>query len=329
MKNQRIEYYDFLRGLAIIMVVGIHTFTPTSLETFDGVSSAFFRQLLNCAVPIFLALSGFFLSRKNLDSKTEIISFWQKQIPKVYIPGLIWSVPILFSKIFFSNQSIDGFFIFKNVVLLLICGYSIYYFLALIIQFYILLPLLQKYKTIMMPISIIVSFISITAITYIQICQGISLPLIIYAGPFISWFMFFMLGVYLSSQQTKYSLSYAVILTIAGFILECVEAYFLNTKFGGGLGIKISSFIFSFGVILIALFPKVSAMYSKNTLTNIIAKIGSISFGIYLIHCFVIQLISHIISLNNWVILWFIVLIATSLIIIIANKILPYKFSNT
>ena len=31
--SQRVEYYDFLRGVAILMVVGIHTFVSYPIET--------------------------------------------------------------------------------------------------------------------------------------------------------------------------------------------------------------------------------------------------------------------------------------------------------
>ena len=93
--NQRVEYYDFLRGIAIIMVVGIHTFVPCPIDTTIGCISAIVRQILNCSVPNFLVLSGLFLGKKLLDSKEKRISFWKKQIPKVYIPALIWSLPYL------------------------------------------------------------------------------------------------------------------------------------------------------------------------------------------------------------------------------------------
>ena len=91
--SQRIEYYDFLRGIAIIMVVGIHTFVSYPIDTTIGCTSAIVRQILNCAVPIFLVLSGLFCGKKLLDNKEKRLGFWKKQIPKVYIPALIWSLP--------------------------------------------------------------------------------------------------------------------------------------------------------------------------------------------------------------------------------------------
>lgn len=104
--SQRIEYYDFLRGIAIIMVVGIHTFVSYPIDTTIGYTSAIVRQLLNCAVPIFLALSGLFCGKKLLDSKEKRLNFWKKQIPKVYIPALIWSLPYLMQNAVFENGGV-------------------------------------------------------------------------------------------------------------------------------------------------------------------------------------------------------------------------------
>lgn len=128
--GKKIRYFEALRGIAIIMVIGTHTYyyTPYNL---------FIRQIINCCVPLFFVLSGFFLYKKILDTKEQIYSFWRKQIPKVYIPVLIWSLPQ------FIPNLLHGHIVSANI-LLFSCGYSVYYFVAVIIQFYLLLPLLQR-----------------------------------------------------------------------------------------------------------------------------------------------------------------------------------------
>lgn len=210
------------------MVVGIHSFVPYPIDTTLGCTSAIIRQILNCAVPIFLALSGLFCGKKLLDKKDNRILFWKKQIPKVYIPALIWSLPYFILNLSQANRG--GYLLVKQMVMLFMCGFSIYYFIALIIQFYILLPMLQKYKNIMMPLSIVISILTISLITYLSAIQGMQLPLIIYAGPFITWFVFFMLGVYYSSSKINYTVKQAIAVIIFGFGLECIETYWLNTN---------------------------------------------------------------------------------------------------
>ena len=136
--NKHIGYFDFIRGLAIMMVVGIHTFPKCTWDDSSDWGLIVVRQILNCAVPIFLALSAFFLTKKTFDSSTAIYSFWKKQIPKVYIPCLIWSLPLFILAI--KNGNNFG----VETIRLFICGYSIYYFIALIIQCYLLLPILTQ-----------------------------------------------------------------------------------------------------------------------------------------------------------------------------------------
>ena len=77
-QSSRNEYFDFLRGIAIIFVVGIHTFACSEgYSEYVRVEKNALRQLLNCAVPLFLAISGFFLSKNDLSTREQKISFWK------------------------------------------------------------------------------------------------------------------------------------------------------------------------------------------------------------------------------------------------------------
>lgn len=128
--NKRNEHFDFLRGLAILMVVAIHTY---NLNT-DGIV---IRQLLNTAVPLFIAISGYFLSQKKMENKGDYLSYLKKQLPKVYLPVLVWSLP------FYALALYSGSSIIKQTILLLGCGISIYYFVAFIMQCYVSLPVIN------------------------------------------------------------------------------------------------------------------------------------------------------------------------------------------
>ena len=63
--KERESWFDFLRGVAVLMVIAIHTFAATSQkEEMVGDALIVSRQMLNCAVPLFLAISGYFLAKK-------------------------------------------------------------------------------------------------------------------------------------------------------------------------------------------------------------------------------------------------------------------------
>lgn len=114
-----------------MMVVAIHTYTL-------GEDNTEVRQLLNAAVPLFIAISGYFLAQKKMENKNDYFIFLKKQLPKVYFPVLVWSLP-LYALAIYSGSSILG-----QTILLFGCGLSIYYFVAFIMQCYIVLPVVNS-----------------------------------------------------------------------------------------------------------------------------------------------------------------------------------------
>ena len=136
--SKRINYFDFLRGIAILMVMGIHTYNIRSFDGLEDVALIGIRETLNFAVPLFLAISGFFIAKKDVLDKDSYFSFLKKQIPRVYLPALIWSLPML------------ALWIYKGQDILMSIGkvlgcmtFGPYYFVVLIIQLYLLHPLIK------------------------------------------------------------------------------------------------------------------------------------------------------------------------------------------
>ena len=141
MSSVRIEYFDFLRGIAIIFVIAIHSFSPFSLNESNTVVyhlAILWRQIIGCAVPIFMAISGYFMSYKVIDTQSKYHAFIKKQIPRVYVPMLVWSLPFLI------NSYLNDVSFIKSLMWFLVGGFSVYYFIILIVQYYILLPKLQS-----------------------------------------------------------------------------------------------------------------------------------------------------------------------------------------
>lgn len=311
----RNNYFDFLRGIAILMVVGIHTFNA------DGAGLIFdikvlIRQLLNCAVPIFLAISGYFLSIKHKTKEYKL--FLYKQIPKVYVPCIIWSLP------YFILFILNGGNILKGVLMLLVCGYSIYYFIALIMQYYILLPVLEKVNGGGgLLVASIVSIVTIGSLTYISSIQGLNIPLILFAGPFPVWIVFFVLGIRLGKINRDYNITVWIFVIIIGILLSYIESSILYSIHNKGLGIKISSFIYAFAIIMTLFSTKLETKYKHKGIAKTISYVGSISFGMYLIHCFFISFLRYLYPDFCWILLFCLTTLLTVLTIYIARKIMP------
>ena len=213
---QRNLYFDTLRGIAILMVVAIHTFIACEFDNFQSICAISMREIFNVAVPLFLAISGFFIVRKKIEYNSQIFKFWKKQIPKVYIPTLFWSIPYL-TLALYHQQSL-----LKNILVFLLCGYSIYYFIALIIQCYLLLPFIQKkmLNYAMGGVILSLSLICVAVISYTSITR---FPLIVFAGPVIVWLIFFWIGVFLSRRERDYKIGKIFIGVLLSFVLMRIE----------------------------------------------------------------------------------------------------------
>lgn len=90
--SPRQSYFDFLRGIAIIMVVAIHSFSVVYSYANITIIAVIIRQLMNVAVPIFCVLSAYFLINKTVGRK-NYFAFLKKQIVRVYVPLLFFSLP--------------------------------------------------------------------------------------------------------------------------------------------------------------------------------------------------------------------------------------------
>lgn len=324
-QDNRIIYFDFLKGIAIIMVVGIHTMPHVDgYKSLDDVITILVRLLLNCAVPIFLAVSGWMLANKPLESKQDIIEFYKRRLPRVYIPLIVWGLG-WFTLSMWNEPDIWG--AVKSLLLLLTGGFSVYYFVALIMQCYLITPLLTKYYNIGMILCAVLSTIAIIITSWLINVEGHSFKLLAYAGPVYLWVVFYMLGIWLRKHESNSYFNVGLTLAIIGYCMSIVETIWYMNLTGGGVGIKLSSFIFSYGMIIMLVSKQIANCFYSSRLIRIVAWIGEVSFGVYLMHMYCIMACRMVLGKMPWSALWIISLGLTLLLIGIAQSKLSSKFT--
>lgn len=309
-----IAYYDFWKGIAILMVVAIHTGWGFDFVSMEGNLRIVLRSVMNSAVPIFLAISGYFLSKQLLDNREKVLAFWKKQISKVYIPMLFWSIPYILIGVLLHKENL-----LKSFILMICGGYSIYYFIPLIIQCYVLLPFIQKYKTFSFYGSVVLCIFSWLFISYVLP----PLPLIVYAGSFMPWIYFFVLGIIMANRGKKNLVFFSIMLLIVGIALQYLESLYLFSLGHISWGQKATSIVSNTGIILFLFSDRVRTCYNSNKMNRIIEFFGIHSFGIYLVYCYFIFLLSFFNKINSWSIKCFIVISLTSLFVVIIRYIIP------
>ena len=158
--------------------------------------------------------------------------------------------------------------------------------------------------------------------------QGKGIRLILYAGPLPCWLMFFVFGVVIGHKpERNYSIILPMVITILGFILSVIETDYLLDHYGKGVGIKPSSFIYSAGMIFLMFSNKVENLIRRTgAIYRFIIWIGSLSFGIYLVHCYFISFFVKRLPIDSWLLQWSLTLFLTVVFILIIRKLLPTKY---
>lgn len=323
MRKSRDFYFDFLRGVAIVMVVAIHCY-PNHIRLSDGymeVVMILVRNIMNCAVPIFLAISGYFIAKRVGDFPDfSWRQYWLRQIPKIYIPCLIFSIP------WFLLSVYGGSSVFKQLIMTILCGMSVYYFILLIISCYIVSPLVMKIKSKwLFGIAVILSLVSVVGWFCYNSLRGGQLPLIV-QGSIISFGVYFVIGIIIGRDELKYSIKWPFVIMIFGLVLSLVETYFWQTQHNiSAVGQKGSAIIFNIGILFLLFCPDVRSRYRDTKFQKFIRWIGDISFGIYFTHVLLIFMFRKYWGniMESWVVSTLAVLGMTAFIVTICKRFAP------
>lgn len=200
MIQQRIGYFDCLRGIAIIMVIGIHTCNRCGIGNLQEVISLVIREMINYAVPLFITLSAFFMTRKMNVEGADRYLILRRQVIKVYLPMLVWSLPFLIVGLNAGKSPI------RQLTLFFTGGYSIYYFIALIIQCYAISCFVRKINLKGLAIS---GMISLSASVCIAYGGGATLLFAIQVFAIISGFVPFV-GKYSAIQPSLFAIAFFI-----------------------------------------------------------------------------------------------------------------------
>jgi len=188
----------FMRIMACLMVILIHiSATPVVSLTPNSLAQAFFifiNQIAKPAVPIFIFISGFLLHSIYRGKPLSPLAYWLKRLPKLIVPYVLWSIGYYLIYMKLGYYPLDFKFVVRGILL----GTFIYhlYFMVIIIQFYILYPLLHYVAT------KIGENLTFVLILVIQIGL-ITVPFEWRDRLFITYFSYFGLGILLSVHLPK------------------------------------------------------------------------------------------------------------------------------
>lgn len=344
MRKDRDVSFDAFRGLAIIAVVAIHAIDKVfswECPAMGGWNLFFvvtYRQLLNFAIPAFIFISGYWASANPMESLNDYRFFLVKRLPRVLIPYFFWSV-VLLGYAAFREHKIDGY----QIIFKLLTGrvISIYYFIMVISQLYIITPIFQyinrkRYGLILV---LILNGISLLSAYLGRVYFHYWIP-VSYA--FYSWIIFYEIGLLTGSSDnniftTKKVQFFILPAILVSLLISGLEASVLLSRCDNSYfaiaPVKFSSFLYCICIIIAFLHIKRYLSHRPKFL----AALGYYSFGIYLIHApilyKVISFVRKSSDIYSFQLLYqFIVIVVTISICFVlisaARKLLPESFCH-
>jgi len=160
-----------MRGLAILAVIIIHVTAEATIaypsDTTRFISYNIINSLAQFAVPVFLFISSVVLTWKQTKEEVPLSKFYTKRLKTVIVPYLVWSTFyfILKTVCFRGSTALSLNFIGRELV----NGTAYYhlYFLLIVIQLYLFIPLVCTFIKKMKSLHMIVLTLFLQVLFYI------------------------------------------------------------------------------------------------------------------------------------------------------------------
>jgi probable poly-beta-1,6-N-acetyl-D-glucosamine export protein len=320
------EYFNeihFLRAFACIGVLLVHvsaTYYGQAGEVFNWLTY-FFNQIGRFGTPTFAVISGFLLFNQVNKKGFILKDFVVSRTSKIIMPFIIWSIFYLIVTVNILGKPLHSdpkvMFYYFSV------GGSFYhlYFMAIVVQFYLLFPILQFIKNgigwwIGLFISALISMYFLN-VPDIPIVAGMLEKVMMDKVFLFHWIFYFMFGGFLAyfwkpisnwAKNHSHLLGITVIIIYVGAIIEYkIIGYVSSRRFTNFMNIPLLS------ISTIGLYYY---LIKVNWVKKFLESIGKLSMGIYLIHPFTLILFTKTLPAEVWQtrfmpIMFFAVLFAT------------------
>lgn len=298
----RVSYWDNWKGIAIIAVVAIHASgsTRTFQEgTFNWLFGLTLRQIIDFAVPLFLAMSGYF-SVKGSDE--NILEYYKSRFARIIIPYMIWTAIYIFLN---DPKNILSFSeLFKGLIFG--TGIGIGYFVIVLSQFVALTPIFSKIerKSHHVAIMVVMSAIGTAFVYYFSAFnqEHVIAKFPLYALPFFVWYPFYHVGYFIARYQDEIIVKGTFKrLAVCGFafflMLSLLEGLFWAYKQNYSFGVSqlkatsLASSLFLFFIVL-SLKDGKTLLDRHSPLT----WLGANSYAIYLIHMLFLRVVQRLLT---------------------------------
>lgn len=335
--NQYFYDINFIRAFASLSVVMVHVTAANYHLNNEHLNwlLLFFNQISRFATPMFAVISGFLLYNQAIQGRYQLKRFINSRFTKILLPFIIWSLIYLFLKKFsFSDvndmesikEFLYNFFLGKSYVHL--------YFIAVVLQFYLVFPIIQRFHSKKQLLCLTVIGLYINAFYLIappNIGDGMLNQFLHERAIIFNWIFYFFFGgllVHFWNPLIEYIKDHMKSIALLGIVPLLFMTYEYITS-GVILGSTRLTNLMHVPILFIVFISVYYLLGAFKKLKNMMLIIGNMSMGIYLVHPLVIYFIQHgefnwILERTRWIALGYIITVLISIIIVKLIHKLPF-----
>lgn len=325
-------YLDYLRCIAIVAVIAIHSFYPFQITSNPGTywSMLCLATLAQFAVPLYAMISGALLLSQPIIS---LKVFYRKRFLRLGVPLLVWTS-------FYGLLDVwgnPGIHLPTKLIQTFIFGQPLYFLFALA-GLYAITPYLQKLLINLSRYQVLTLTgfcLSLTALTagveYWLLADNNVLGRFSF-NYFLYYLGYYLLGYWLHASNVSVTKAKLLAVVVGSALVTTVVTHFLVGVYGPGYKAQVLFQQFSPSVILMsaAVFTLVKELVGSRNPSILSAKLArhlsSYSLGIYFVHLGVLgQLSLRLPELNSPLIssslIFILTLIVSTLIVAVGKKI--------
>jgi surface polysaccharide O-acyltransferase-like enzyme len=297
-ESNHIYWIDLIRVVAVFQIVLVHLsyviFFKEDVLSANWRAANFYDSFSRIGVPLFFMVSGFLLL-----GKTEpIVDFFRKRFVKVGTPTLFWSVAyLLWSVEAYTDGTMNPLGVVLSMLKVMYLGdVEIHlWFLYILIGIYLVVPILRVYVSAAsrrdLTYFVVIWFLATPLLELAQRVIGFQTALVI---PVVTGYVgYFVMGYLLADVKLDHR---GRLLSALGCIIAIAVTYFGTNMLSAQAG-PIDAYFYSYFSPPTVLASICGFLLLKDLGSNLgkfakIIRTGSAtSFGIYLIHIFVVELL--------------------------------------
>lgn len=282
--EKRCSFFDLLRLLACLMIVAMHS--PLPGKEGDEVFLSSLSYLTAPGIGLFFMVSGALL----LPIKLEMNSFLQRRFVKIALPTLLWILFYLCFNVWHRDESIT----WRNILSVPFSaqGNSVFWFIYTLLGLYLLAPILirwlavAKRKELEFYLCLWAISLCYPILRLVVDINSSNTGILYYFSGYVGYFL---LGYYLKTYPERVSYRWL----LPAFLLSIVIPAVCKWKNVEVDFYSMFWYLSIFVTIQCAFWWKVCVSLSSKWFGNVehtvLAEVSKLTFGIYLVHIFIMR----------------------------------------